>query len=158
MSKSYNMPGWRIAFMAGNEQAVGALSHLKTYLDYGTFAPLQYAAAWALDNGDRFASEIHDLYSLRAKALVTGLRAAGWPGVTEPSGTMFIWAPVPASLGANSMDATIRLMEQAHVGVSPGAGFGAAGDGHVRFALIHDPPRIAEACERIGRVLASKAA
>jgi alanine-synthesizing transaminase len=158
MSKSYNMPGWRIAFMAGNEQAIGALAHLKTYLDYGTFAPLQYAAAWALDNGERFASEIRELYQTRAAALVSGLRAAGWPGVTEPRGTMFIWAPIPPSLGQTSMEATTRLIEQAHVGVAPGVGFGAGGDDHVRFALIHDPPRIAEACERIGRLLASKAA
>jgi alanine-synthesizing transaminase len=158
MSKSYNMPGWRIAFMAGNDKAIGALSHLKTYLDYGTFAPLQYAAAWALDNGERFASDIRDLYGKRATALVSGLRSAGWPGITEPSGTMFIWAPIPASLGQNSMEATVSLVERAHVGVAPGVGFGAGGDAHVRFALIHDPPKIAEACERIGRLLASKAA
>jgi alanine-synthesizing transaminase len=158
MSKSYNMPGWRIAFMAGNEKAVGALAHLKTYLDYGTFAPLQYAAAWALDNGDGLADEIRDLYAKRATALVAGLRAAGWPGVTEPSGTMFIWAPIPPTLGSNSMEATVALLERAHVGVAPGVGFGAGGDDHVRFALIHDPPRIVEACERIGRLLASKAA
>lgn len=158
MSKSYNMPGWRIAFMVGNERLVSALAHLKTYLDYGTFAPLQYAAAWALDNGDRFTDEIRDLYRARATALVNGLRAAGWPGVTEPSGTMFIWAPIPASLGSNSMDVATRLIEQAHVGVSPGVGFGPGGDAFVRFALIEDPPRIAQACERIGRLLASKAA
>ncbi|HEV8244134.1 MAG TPA: aminotransferase class I/II-fold pyridoxal phosphate-dependent enzyme [Polyangiaceae bacterium] len=158
MSKSYNMPGWRIGFMAGNERLVAALDHLKTYLDYGTFAPLQYAAAWALDNGDRFASEIRELYQKRATALVAGLRTAGWPGVTEPRGTMFIWAPIPASLGKDSMEAATRLIERAHVGVSPGIGFGAGGDGHVRFALIEDPPRIAQACERIGRLLASKAA
>jgi alanine-synthesizing transaminase len=158
MSKSYNMPGWRIAFMAGNDRLVAALAHLKTYLDYGTFAPLQYAAAWALDHGDRFTNEIRDLYKQRATALVSGLRAAAWPGVTEPSGTMFIWAPIPASLGSNSMDAATRLIERAHVGVSPGVGFGPGGDGYVRFALIEDPPRIAQACERIGRLLASKAA
>ena len=154
-SKSYNMPGWRIAFMAGNDRLVGALAHIKTYLDYGTFAPLQYAAAWALDNGDRFADELRELYLNRAHALVAGLRAAGWPGVTEPSGTMFVWAPIPAVISTRgSLDATTRLIEQAHVAVSPGIGFGPGGDGHVRFALIEDPPRIAEACERIGRLLA----
>jgi alanine-synthesizing transaminase len=154
MSKSYNMPGWRIAFMAGNERLVGALAHIKTYLDYGTFAPLQYAAAWALDNGDRFADELRELYLGRAHALAVGLRAAGWPNVTEPSGTMFVWAPVPSAISTRgSLDATTRLIEQAHVAVSPGIGFGPGGDGHVRFALIEDPPRIAEACERIGRLL-----
>jgi alanine-synthesizing transaminase len=155
MSKSYNMPGWRIAFMAGNARLVGALAHIKTYLDYGTFAPLQYAAAWALEHGDRFAEELRDLYLHRAQALVAGLRGAGWEGVTEPSGTMFVWAPIPRVLSQQgSLDATTRLIEQAHVAVAPGIGFGPGGDGHVRFALIEDPPRIAEACERIGRLFA----
>lgn len=155
MSKSYNMPGWRIAFMAGNARLVGALHHIKTYLDYGTFAPLQYAAAWALANGDRFAEELRELYLTRARALTAGLRAAGWEGVTEPSGTMFVWAPIPRVLSTKgSLDATTRLIEQAHVAVAPGIGFGPGGDGHVRFALIEDPPRIAEACERIGRLFA----
>jgi alanine-synthesizing transaminase len=155
MSKSYNMPGWRIAFMAGNARMVGALAHLKTYYDYGTFAPLQLAAAWALEHGDRFAEELRDLYLHRAHALVAGLRLAGWEGVTDPRGTMFVWAPIPRMLSVKgSLDATTRLIEQAHVAVSPGVGFGPGGDSHVRFALIEDPPRIAEACERIARLLA----
>jgi alanine-synthesizing transaminase len=155
MSKSYNMPGWRIAFMAGNARLVGALHHIKTYLDYGTFAPLQYAAAWALENGDRFAEELRDLYVRRAQALAAGLRGAGWEGVKEPSGTMFVWAPIPRELSTKgSLDATTRLIEQAHVAVAPGIGFGPGGDDHVRFALIEDPPRIAAACERIGRLFA----
>lgn len=155
MSKSYNMPGWRLAFLAGNARMIGALAHLKTYLDYGTFAPLQHAAAWALEQGDHFADEIRELYRTRASALVRGLDRAGWPGLAEPSGTMFVWAPVPPVLGAKgSLDATTRLIEQAHVAVAPGIGFGPGGDSHVRFALIEDPPRITEACERIARVLA----
>jgi alanine-synthesizing transaminase len=155
MSKSYNMPGWRIAFMAGNERMVGALAHIKTYLDYGTFAPLQYAAAWALTHGDVFADELRELYRVRAGALVAGLRGAGWPEVDEPGGTMFVWAKLPPALGASgSLELTTRLIEEAHVAVAPGVGFGPGGDGHVRFALIEDPPRIAEACARIGRLLA----
>jgi alanine-synthesizing transaminase len=155
MSKSYNMPGWRLAFMAGNARMVGALAHLKTYLDYGTFAPLQHAGAWALEHGDVFAEELRELYKTRASALVKGLGRAGWPGLAEPSGTMFVWAPVPPVLGVKgSLEATTRLIEQAHVAVAPGIGFGPGGDTHVRFALIEDPPRIAEACERIARVLA----
>ena len=154
MSKSYNMPGWRIAFMAGNERLVGALAHIKTYLDYGTFAPLQHAAAWALEHGDRFAEELRDLYHARARALVAGLRAAGWPGVMEPSGTMFVWTKVPPVISTQgSLHATTRLIEHAHVAVAPGIGFGPGGDDSVRFALIEDPPRIAEACERLGRLL-----
>lgn len=154
MSKSYSMPGWRIAFVAGNARMIGALSHLKTYIDYGTFAPLQHASAWALEHGDGFVEELRELYLGRAQALAAGLRGAGWPDITEPSGTMFVWAPVPAAISTQgSLDATTRLIEQAHVAVSPGIGFGPGGDGHVRFALIEDPPRIVEACQRIGRLL-----
>jgi alanine-synthesizing transaminase len=155
MSKSYSMAGWRIAFMAGNARMIAALGHMKTYLDYGTFMPLQHAAAWALEHGDAFAVEFRDLYQRRATALVAGLRAAGWPDVLEPSGTMFVWAKVPSVLSTQgSLDATTKLIERAHVAVAPGVGFGPGGDGHVRFALIEEPPRIAEACERIGRTLA----
>jgi alanine-synthesizing transaminase len=156
MSKSYNMAGWRIGMMVGNARMIGALAHLKTYLDYGTFAPIQYASAWALDNGDRFAERLRELYRVRAKALVDGLTAAGWSGLAEPRGTMFVWAELPEPwrrLG--SVGAATRLIEEAHVAVSPGIGFGPGGDSHVRFALIEDPPRLAEACQRIGQLLAS---
>ena len=154
MSKSYNMPGWRIAYMVGNERMIGALSHLKTYMDYGTFMPLQHAAAWALDEGDALADEIRDLYKSRATALVSGLREAGWADVPEPSGTMFVWTPLPeAWKGMNALEATTRLIERAHVAVAPGSGFGQGGEGFVRFALIEDPPRIEEACQRIAKAL-----
>jgi len=155
MSKSYNMPGWRIAFMAGNERMIAALAHLKTYLDYGTFAPLQHAAAWALDHGDGFADEIRARYRDRATALVSGLRQAGFSTVEEPSGTMFVWTKIPepwAKLG--SIGAASHLIANAHVATSPGSGFGAGGEGYLRFALIEDPPRIAEACTRLGTLLA----
>lgn len=154
MSKSYNMPGWRVAYMAGNARLVSALAHMKTYLDYGTFAPLQIAAAWALTNGDAIASELRDLYRGRATALVDGLHRAGWTTITEPSGTMFVWAELPPGLREKgSMAAVINLIEHAHVAAAPGVGFGPGGEGYLRFALIEDPPRIAEACERIGRWL-----
>jgi alanine-synthesizing transaminase len=154
MSKSYNMPGWRIAFMAGNERMIGALSHLKTYMDYGTFMPLQHAAAWALDQGDGLVDEIRNLYQSRARVLVTSLRDAGFPDVAEPSGTMFVWTRIPERLRAlSSVEATIQLIEHAHVGVAPGSGFGEGGEGYIRFALIEDPPRIAEACARLAAFL-----
>lgn len=157
MSKSYNMPGWRIAYMVGNDRLIGALAHMKTYLDYGTFAPLQLAAAWALEHGDKFAEQIRDLYKTRATALVTGLREAGWPDVDEPSGTMFVWTKIPKAFGGKrSLAATTELIESAHVAVSPGVGFGPGGDEFVRFALIEDPPRIFEACARIARFLGTK--
>jgi alanine-synthesizing transaminase len=154
MSKSYSMPGWRVAYMAGNRRLISALAHMKTYLDYGTFAPLQYASVWALTNGDHIASELRDLYRSRATALVDGLRRAGWSTVAEPSGTMFVWAELPPGLiEQGSLAAATDLIERAHVASAPGVGFGPGGEGHLRFALIEDPPRIAEACERIGRWL-----
>jgi alanine-synthesizing transaminase len=154
MSKSYSMPGWRVGYMAGNRRMIAALSHLKTYLDYGTFAPLQHASAWALTNGDHIASQLRDLYRARATALVDGLTAAGWPNVAEPSGTMFVWCELPPALREKgSMAVVTDLIERAHVAASPGVGFGPGGEGHLRFALIEDPPRIAEACARIGRWL-----
>ena len=151
MSKSYCMAGWRVAYMVGNERMIAALSHMKTYLDYGTFAPLQYAAVWALTNGDSIASELRDLYRTRATSLVDGLHAVGWSNVAEPSGTMFVWAELPENIRAQgSMAAVTDLIERVHVAASPGVGFGAGGEGYLRFALIEDPPRIAEACQRIG--------
>lgn len=154
MSKSYNMAGSRIAFMVGNRRLLKALSHLKTYLDYGTFAPLQLAAAWALDHGDRFVTEIRDLYHGRATALAEGLRSAGFPDVREPSGTMFVWAKIPERWAAQGSLATaIQLIDQVAVATAPGVGFGPEGEGYLRFALIHDPPLIAEACGRLGEIL-----
>jgi len=154
MSKSYNMPGWRVGYMAGNQRLIGALSHMKAYLDYGSFMPLQAAAAWALDNGDHFAAELRELYRARAKTLADGLRRAGFGDVAEPSGTMFIWAELPQALrGRGSMEVVMDMIERAHVAASPGVGFGAGGEGFLRFALIEDPPRIQAACERIARWL-----
>ncbi|MDF3066074.1 MAG: glutamate-pyruvate aminotransferase [Polyangiaceae bacterium] len=158
LSKSYNMPGWRVGFVVGNRRMVGALAHMKSYLDYGGFAPLQHAAAWALTHGDRIASDLRDLYRARAAALVEGLREAGWADVAEPSSTMFVWAPLPAAWRERgSMAAVKSLIERAHVAASPGVCFGPGGDGYVRFALIEDPPRLREACERIRRWLAEEA-
>src|SRR3954468_8817029 len=157
MSKSYNMPGWRIAYMVGNEPMVSALAHMKTYLDYGTFAPLQLASAWALEHGERFPDEIRNLYKTRAQALVEGLRAAGWPNVAEPSGTMFVWCELPPGLREKgSMAAVTDLIQRAHVAAAPGVGFGPGGEGYLRFALIEDPPRVQEACARIARFLKAK--
>src|SRR5690606_3220462 len=153
MSKSYHMPGWRIAYTVGGPRMVAALAHLKTYTDYGTFIPVQHAAAWALRNGDELVSDMRELYRGRAKALAEGLSRAGWENVTAPSRTLFLWVPVPSFYaGLSSMDRTARLIREAHVAVSPGSGFGEGGEGYVRFALIEDPPRIDEACQRIARL------
>lgn len=156
MSKSYNMPGWRIAFMVGNERMIGALSHLKTYMDYGTFMPLQFAAAWALDNGDALVDEIRAMYEARATTLCKGLAEANWGEPAVPHGSMFIWSKLPKKLAhLDSAGAATWLIENAHVAVSPGSGFGPGGEGFVRFALIEEPPRVAEACQRIKKALAS---
>jgi alanine-synthesizing transaminase len=154
MSKSYSVPGWRVGFVVGNRRMLDALSQMKSYLDYGGFAPLQHAAAWALTHGDAIASELRELYRARAGALVAGLRDAGWTDVEEPTGTMFVWAPLPlAWRERGSMAAVTALIERAHVAASPGVCFGPGGEGYVRFALIEEPPRVREACDRIGRWL-----
>jgi alanine-synthesizing transaminase len=153
MSKSYNMPGWRVGFCVGNEKMVGALAHIKTYMDYGHFGPIQAAATWALDNGDAFTNEIREVYQRRAQPLADGLNAAGWP-VEAPRGTMFQWAPIPDKFKhLGSFGFASKLLQEAHVAVSPGKGFGLEGDGYVRFSLIEDAPRTQEACARIAKVL-----
>lgn len=154
MSKSYSMPGFRIGYVVGNRRLVDALSHMKTYLDYGTFKPLHHAAAWALAHGDELSAELRELYRARALDLVHGLRAAGFSRLPEPSGTMFVWAELPPAIRERgSMSAALELIERAHVAVAPGVGFGPGGEGYLRFALVEEPPRLREACERIRRLL-----
>ncbi len=153
MSKSYSMPGWRVGFGVGNRDIIGALAHVKTYMDYGHFAPVQAAATFALDHGDEFPKEMRELYRRRALPLSKGLTDAGWP-VDPPKGTMFLWAPLPERFRSEGSFAfASRLLQEAHVAVSPGGGFGPEGNDHVRFALIEDEPRIQEACARIAKVL-----
>ena len=153
MSKSYNMPGWRVGFCVGNAEIVGALAHIKAYMDYGHFGPIQAAAAWALDNGDAFPKEIRENYQQRAVPLVRGLAKAGWV-VEPPRGAMFLWAPVPERYRAEgSFKFASKLLTEAHVAVSPGGGFGPEGDDHVRFSLIQDEGPTEEACARIAKFL-----
>jgi alanine-synthesizing transaminase len=132
LSKSYNMPGWRIGFMVGNPELVGALARLKSYFDYGTFTPLQVAAIVALEGPQECVAEIRDNYQSRRDALVSGLNKAGWE-VASPKATMFVWAPIPEPwrhLG--SLEFSTRLLQEAKVAVSPGIGFGEYGDFSVR--------------------------
>lgn len=152
-SKSYNMAGYRIAFAAGWADGVQALTRIKSYLDYGSFAPIQAAAATALREGEPFARDIRELYRRRAAVLVDALAQAGWK-VEMPAGTMFLWAKMPeAFLAMGSLPFALHVLEKGSVSISPGVGFGAAGEGYVRFALIEDEPRTREACRRIGDVL-----
>jgi alanine-synthesizing transaminase len=158
MSKSYCMAGWRVGFCVGNPALVGALTKIKSYLDYGIFQPIQIAAAHALRAGQECVAETRETYRRRADALVEGLHRAGWP-VPPPRATMFEWAPIPGEfVGLGSMEFARRLLREAGVVVSPGVGFGREGEGHVRFALIEPEERLREAGERIGRVLRRKAA
>lgn len=153
LTKGHSMAGWRVGFLSGNREAVAALAKLKSYLDYGTFQPIQIAAAEVLDRGDEYVSRVNTTYRARRDALVDSLAGAGWK-MAKPVGTMFVWAPIPEpyeELG--SLDFSIHLLEQAGVAVSPGVGFGPSGEGHVRFALVEDEDRIVESAERMGEAL-----
>ena len=153
LSKSYNMPGWRVGIAAGNPTLVAAMARVKSYLDYGLVGVVQPAAAVALDECDDEVVQFREKYRRRRDAVVKHFGAAGFP-VPSPSATMFCWAPLPApARHMGSLEFTKRLITEAGVAVAPGMGFGAAGDGFVRIALIEDEPRIALAAERIQRFL-----
>jgi alanine-synthesizing transaminase len=153
MSKSYCMAGWRVGFCVGNAPMVQALTRVKSYLDYGIFQPIQIAAAHALRSGQECVAETRETYRSRRDALVTALAANGWP-IPEPHATMFAWAPIPGPyLHLGSVEFARLLLREAGVVVSPGIGFGAEGEKHVRFALIEPEERLREAATRIGAVL-----
>jgi len=155
LSKSYNMPGWRVGFCAGNPSLVAAVARVKSYLDYGLFGAVQRAAIVALDECDGDVAEIRAKYRRRRDALVKAFGAAGWR-IPPPAASMFAWAPMPEAFRhTGSLEFTKRLIEQAGVAVAPGVGFGPAGEGFVRIALIEDEPRIQIAAERIERFLRS---
>lgn len=145
LSKSYNMPGWRVGFMCGNEKLVGALAKLKSYFDYGTFTPIQVAAILALEGPQDCVEEIRLTYQKRRDVICAGLEAAGWP-VERPKATMFVWAPIPqAYRRLGSLEFCKKLLAQAKVAVSPGIGFGEYGDQYVRFSLIENEHRTRQA-------------
>jgi len=149
LSKSYNMPGWRVGFMCGNKTLVAALSRMKSYLDYGMFTPIQIAAITALEGPQNCVREIAELYRKRRDVLCEGLNAAGWP-VQKPKGTMFVWAPIPEQYKhLGSLEFCKKLLEDAKVAVAPGIGFGSYGDDHVRFGLIENEHRTRQAVRGI---------
>ena len=153
LSKSYNMPGWRVGFMAGNPTLVAALARIKSYLDYGMFTPIQVAAIAALEGPQDCVAEITEMYRLRRDVLCDGLNAAGWK-VEKPRATMFVWAEIPEKFKAlGSIEFSKLLLEKAHVAVSPGIGFGHEGDTHVRFALIENEQRTRQAMRNIKKFL-----
>lgn len=145
MTKSFSMAGWRVAFLVGREDVVGALAKLKSYLDYGTFQPIQIAATVTLNEATDFPAEVSQVYESRRNALVDGLNRIGWE-IEKPGGTMFVWARIPEPYRhMGSIEFATHVIEQCDVAVSPGVGFGAGGDDHVRFALIENEHRIGQA-------------
>lgn len=149
LSKSYNMPGWRVGFMVGNPILVAALARMKSYLDYGMFTPIQVAAIAALEGPQDCVREISDMYQSRRDVLCEGLNALGWK-VEKPKATMFVWAPIPEQFKEmGSLEFTKLLLKEAKVAVSPGIGFGDYGDDHVRFGLIENEHRTRQAVRGI---------
>ena len=155
LSKSYNMPGWRVGFLVGNSVLIGALARLKSYLDYGMFAPIQIASIFALEAPEAkdWISDIRDMYQSRRDVLCDGLEAAGWP-VDRPKATMFVWAKIPERFRElGSMEFSKLLLTEAKVAVSPGIGFGDYGDEYVRFGLIENEHRTRQAIRNIKALL-----
>lgn len=153
MSKSYSMAGWRLAFMVGNPEIVAGLGRLKSYLDYGVFQPIQIAGIIALNECTEAPKEIRETYRNRRDALVSGLARSGWE-IPNPPATMFAWAPIPERFkDMGSLEFSKMMINKAKVAVSPGVGFGRAGDGHVRFALVENEHRIRQAARGIKAML-----
>lgn len=152
LSKSYNMPGWRVGFCCGNKDLIHALARIKSYLDYGTFTPIQVAAIAALEGDQSCVAEIRDMYQQRRDLLCDGLNALGWQ-VTRPKATMFVWAKIPEfyriQKKMTSLDFSKHLLQKARIAVSPGIGFGAYGDDFVRIALIENNQRARQAIRGI---------
>ncbi len=153
LTKSFSMAGWRVGFVVGNTEVVEALARLKSYLDYGTFQPIQIAAIVAMNEAPDFPREVCEVYRSRRDVLCDGLARIGWP-VQRPKGTMFVWAPIPEPYrGLGSLEFAVKLAREARVAVSPGVGFGTDGDGHVRFALVENEQRIGQAIAGLRRGL-----
>jgi alanine-synthesizing transaminase len=153
MTKSFSMAGWRMGYLLGNAEVVAALAKLKSYLDYGSFQPVQIAATVAMNEASDFPREVNDVYRVRRDALVDGLHRLGWH-VERPMGTMFLWAPIPEPYAEmTSLEFTTMLVQEAKVAVSPGAGFGPGGEGHVRFALVENDQRITQAIRQMRKAL-----
>jgi alanine-synthesizing transaminase len=154
LTKGFSMAGWRVGFAVGNADVLAGLARLKSYLDYGTFQPIQIAAIVAMNEAPEYPLEVCEVYRSRRDTLCRGLARAGWP-VEPPKGTMFVWAQIPERFRAEGSQVfALRLLREAKVAVSPGAGFGPAGEGHVRFALVENEQRIAQAVRGVRSVFA----
>ena len=151
LSKSYNMPGWRVGFCCGNKDLIGALSRVKSYYDYGLFTPIQVASIVALNEGDQEVNKIRDMYKERRDVLCDGLNKIGWE-VEKPKATMFVWAKIPDKFKMKSIEFSKLLLNETDVAVSPGIGFGQYGDSYVRFSLIENRQRINQAVKGIKKI------
>lgn len=153
LSKSYNMPGWRVGFALGNSEMLSALARLKSYFDYGLFQPIQIAAIIALNENQGCVAETVEIYRRRRDTLINGLKRVGWQ-IEKPKGTMFVWAEIPEPFKKmGSINFTKHLLEEGKVAVSPGIGFGECGEGFVRFALVENEARIKQAVKGIRKAL-----
>ena len=153
LTKSFSMAGWRVGFMVGNAEIVAALTKLKSYLDYGTFQPIQIAAIVAMNEAVDYPAQLNSIYQSRRDTLVDGLARLNWP-VETPRGSMFVWAPIPEPYrDMGSLEFSTFLVDEASVATSPGIGFGDGGDGHVRFSLIENELRTTQAIRQMKRVL-----
>ncbi len=157
MSKGYNMAGWRVGFCAGNSEMIRAVGTIKAYYDYGMFRPIQIASILALRHGDADVEAQSAIYQRRRDVLVDGLRRIGWD-VTPPRASMFLWVKIPEPWFGklNSMEFATKLLEEGDVAVSPGSGFGAAGEGYLRLALIENENRLRQAVRQIARCLGAE--
>jgi alanine-synthesizing transaminase len=152
LSKSYNMPGWRVGFVVGRQDVVYALTRLKSYLDYGMFQPIQIASIIALRGPDDWVEEVKERYRKRRDVLIQGLKRIGWD-VPSPRATMFVWAPIPDPFRTGgSLEYAKLLLKEAKVAVSPGVGFGPSGEGYVRMALVENEHRLRQAVQGIRRL------
>ncbi len=152
LSKSYNMPGWRVGFCVGNKKIIGALTRIKSYLDYGIFQPIQIASIIALNGPQDCVKETVEIYKERRDVLIEGLNRIGWK-IEKPKATMFVWAKIPEQFKhLGSVEFSLKLIREAKVAVSPGVGFGEYGDEYVRFALVENPHRIRQAIRGIRKV------
>jgi len=153
LTKSFSMAGWRVAFLVGNPEIVAALRKLKSYLDYGTFQPIQIAAIVAMNEASEYPKVVNEIYQSRRDALCEGISRIGWE-IPKPKGTMFVWAPIPdAYRDMGSLEFCSFLVREANVATSPGVGFGPGGEGFVRFALIENEQRISQAVRNLKRAL-----
>lgn len=153
LSKTYNMAGWRMGFMVGNAKLIGALEKIKSWLDYGTFTPIQVASTVALNGDQTCVKEITEVYRKRRDVMVSSFENAGWP-LVSPRASMFVWAHIPEPFRAmGSLEFSKRLLTEGKVAVSPGIGFGAYGDDYVRIAMIENEERIRQAARNIRKFL-----